>query len=124
MQCPKCDHEMEPVMVCDITVDRCTRCQGIWFDRNERERLRSISGSELIDRGDARLGKKFNKKADIDCPVCRSRMVPMVDADQPHIWYEACSCCQGAFFDAGEFADYKDLSLMDFFRDLNTPERG
>ena len=47
----------------------------------------------------------------------------MVDRAQPHIWYEACTRCYGVFFDAGEFRDYKETSVLDFFRDLFAKER-
>lgn len=124
MQCPKCNHEMEQVLVCNIIVDRCTGCQGIWFDNDEHERLRSVPGSQAIDSGDSRLGKELNQMAEIDCPICSARLVPMVDVDQPHIWYEKCCSCQGVFFDAGEFTDFKDITLMDYFRGLNAPPRG
>jgi 4a-hydroxytetrahydrobiopterin dehydratase len=33
----------------------------------------------------------------------------MVDAKQPHLWYEACTECYGIFFDAGEFKDFKEV---------------
>ena len=32
LQCPKCKHGMEEVTLEDITIDRCTGCQGLWFD--------------------------------------------------------------------------------------------
>ncbi|MDH3641318.1 MAG: zf-TFIIB domain-containing protein [Gammaproteobacteria bacterium] len=47
----------------------------------------------------------------------------MIDRDQPHLWYEACTVCYGVFFDAGEFRDYKEKTALDFFRDLFAQER-
>ena len=49
--CPKCRASMLPVTYQDITVDRCTSCQGIWFDLMEHRRLRDVEGSETIDVG-------------------------------------------------------------------------
>jgi hypothetical protein len=37
--------------------------------------------------------------------------------DQPHIWYEVCRD-HGMFMDAGEFTDYKNETLADWFRSL------
>jgi Zn-finger nucleic acid-binding protein len=50
-------------------------------------------------------------------------MVKMVDHKQPHIWYETCHSCFGVFFDAGEFRDFKEETLADYFKDLFAKER-
>lgn len=123
MECPKCSSEMEKVAYQTIEVDRCTNCKGIWFDMLEHEKLKAMKGSESIDEGDPEVGKKYNEMGNIDCPVCQTRMVRMVDNIQPHIWYESCTVCYGVFFDAGEFKDYKEETVLDFFRDLRSKPR-
>lgn len=123
MICPKCNAKMEVVQYDSIGVERCVECRGIWFDMLEHEHLAAIEGSEAIDIGSAELGKRFNEVDDIDCPQCSAHMIKMVDARQPHIWYEGCPSCFGVFFDAGEFRDYKEKTVMDFFRDLFVKER-
>ena len=123
MNCPKCNAVMEQVTYQDITVDRCTGCQGIWFDMLEREALEKLKGSESIDTGDAQVGKKFNEKGRIACPICRVDMLRMVDAHQPHIWFEGCPICYGVFLDAGEFRDLKEHTLLDVFKDWFAKER-
>ena len=123
MDCPKCGNMMEKVSHESIEIDRCVLCKGIWFDMLEHEQLKAIKGSESIDIGDPEVGELFNRESDVDCPVCHTKMIPMVDRDQPHIWYEACTVCYGVFFDAGEFKDYKEQSILDFFRGLRAGER-
>ncbi len=123
MKCPKCNEALEVVEYAGIKVDRCVACKGIWFDMLEHEHLKAIEGSESIDVGNAATGRKFNEKERVDCPVCHTRMIPMVDHEQPHIWYEACPVCYGVFFDAGEFSDHKEKTVLDFFRDLFARER-
>lgn len=123
MLCPKCNAKMQLVMYEGIGVERCVSCRGLWFDMLEHEHLKAIEGSEAIDIGNAETGKHFNDVDDIECPHCSSPMLKMVDANQPHIWYEGCPSCYGVFFDAGEFRDYKEKTVMDFFRDLFTKER-
>ncbi len=98
-------------------------CRGMWFDMLEHEHLKAIEGSESIDIGSDELGERYNKIDHIKCPACKSQLIRMVDRDQPHIWYEACTSCYGVFFDAGEFRDYKERTIMDFFRDLFAKER-
>ncbi|MCY2931532.1 MAG: zf-TFIIB domain-containing protein [Planctomycetota bacterium] len=119
MNCPKCSHPMEAVTYKTIEVDRCTHCQGIWFDMLEAEHLKTMKGSQAIDTGKGKAhDADYNKVDRIDCPACHVKMLRMVDARQPHIWYENCPVCYGLFFDAGEFTDFKEESVLDFFRDL------
>ena len=123
MNCPKCGAAFEVVEYASIKVRRCTTCAGIWFDMLQHEDLKHIEGAESIDIGDAALAEKFNPVRRIHCPACRSKMIAMVDREQPHIWYEACTVCYGVFFDAGEFRDYTEKTVFDFFRDLFARER-
>ena len=123
MECPKCHAAMEKVTFGSIEVDRCTQCGGIWFEPLEKDHLKRLKRSEDIDSGDPKTGKAYNKIDHIDCPMCGGQLLRMVDARQPHIWYESCSTCYGVFFDAGEFTDYKTETRTDFFKDLMTPER-
>lgn len=116
MNCPKCNAAMEAVEFDEIEVDRCTDCGGLWFDILERETLKERAGSGAIDTGDAERGKAHNAIGKIDCPNGHTRMVRMVDHEQPHIWYEQCSTCGGAYFDAGEFKDYRTVTPADLIR--------
>ena len=117
MKCPKCGHGMEIVEHSDIEIDRCTNCHGLWFDDDEAHRMKDLEGSELIDHGDPEEGWKYDSRDDIDCPVCGKRMHKSYDKKQQHIWYEVCPE-HGMFMDAGEFTDFKDESMLDWFRSL------
>ncbi len=123
MKCPKCQTDMEKIEYDEVTVDRCLGCKGLWFDMLEHEKLKGIPGSEIIDSGDPETGRKYNEIDEVNCPVCRAQMIRMVDKDQPHIWYESCGVCYGVFFDAGEFTDYKEKTILDYFKDFAAKER-
>ena len=123
MNCPKCASPMEKVSYDAFEVDRCSTCGGIWFDMREMERMKDMRGSEAVDTGDAHAGQQQNQVGKINCPVDHAQMVRMVDARQPHIWYEKCPVCYGVYLDAGEFRDYKSFTLVDLIRDLRAPER-
>ena len=123
MECPKCNSDMEKVTFEEIEVDRCTNCKGLWFDMLEHEHLKSMQDSKSIDTGSAKIGKEYNKIDKINCPVCQTQMIQMVDKDQHHIQYEACTSCYGVFFDAGEFRDFKEKTILDFFQDLFAKKR-
>lgn len=115
MNCPKCSGDLETVSYKEIEFERCDLCQGLWFDLLEKEDLLKIEGSESIDIGDDQVGKQYQDIRSIDCPKCHQRMVPMIDKDQFHIKYESCQSCYGTFFDAGEFTDLKERTILDSF---------
>jgi Zn-finger nucleic acid-binding protein len=123
MICPKCESEMESVKFAEVEVERCTGCAGMWFDVGQRERLEQLRGSESIDLGEAGRSRRHEETGRIPCPRCRGQMVRMVDKKHPNVWYEQCSVCNGTYFDAGEFRDLKERSILDVFRDLFTRPR-
>lgn len=116
MHCPKCHSAMDQIQFDGIEVDRCTGCEGLWFDAMEDRDLRGREGVDRLDVGDPQKGTELDGKAVVDCPRCKVRMVRMVDHQHPHIWYESCPVCFGSFFDAGEFKDLKQKSIADMFK--------
>jgi Zn-finger nucleic acid-binding protein len=128
LQCPKCSGAMEKVTVAAVTVERCVACHGLWFDAREQEKLRDVPGAEAIDVGPPAAGaataaassatSAAGPAGKVMCPVCHTRLIEMTDHRQPHLKYESCTVCYGAFFDAGEFRDYKDVTLAETVRGL------
>ena len=114
---------MEQIEYEGTEVDRCTICNGIWFDAGEMELMQNKKAAAIIDTGDSKVGKQSNTIDHYRCPRCSGAMERMVDSKQRHIWYETCSSCNGSFFDAGEFRDLSELSISDFFKGLAAPER-
>ena len=124
MRCPKCRSDMEQILVDGTEVDRCSYCQGLWFDDGELEKLRSSKeAAASVDIGDVKLGKKLNEIEHYRCPRCAGPMNRFSEPDQPHIWFEQCRSCLGSFFDAGEFRDLATVSFSDFFKRFVTPKR-
>ncbi|HEX9185756.1 MAG TPA: zf-TFIIB domain-containing protein [Vicinamibacteria bacterium] len=39
MRCPKCGHDMKPETLEGIEIDRCSFCEGVYFDQGEIEEL-------------------------------------------------------------------------------------
>lgn len=118
IECPKCGHGMDEISYGgDLLIDRCTNCQGMWFDNGEAELLKSKWMGDALDTGSPAEGKKWNNVNPVACPRCGNEMEMISDPDQPHIWYEVCRD-HGMFMDAGEFTDYKHETLADWFRSL------
>lgn len=117
MNCPKCKGVMAKVLFEGVEVDRCTFCDGIWFDVLEKEQLKDLQGSEQID-----VGKKPADAGDehrhLLCPVCKTLMITMSVYGHPHLKYESCTVCFGAFFDAGEFREFKKEGIVEVLKGL------
>ncbi|MCB1554526.1 MAG: zf-TFIIB domain-containing protein [Xanthomonadales bacterium] len=123
MLCPKCHAAMEHVVIDNTQVDRCTECRGLWFDLEEHEELKAHA--DALDTGDPALGSLQNAIDRIRCPICPGDqlMIRMVDPKQPHIWFESCGVCHGRFYDAGEFKDFADFTVAEWFRSLRSTPR-
>jgi len=118
MYCPKCKGYMKPIEYQHTQVDRCTKCYGIWFDRYELQDLKVLAGSEVIDMGEPEVGREQNRQTEAVCPRCDVPMRHEADKRQAHIHFERCPECKGVYFDAGEFRDYKELTIGEFFKSL------
>ncbi|MEX0774586.1 MAG: zf-TFIIB domain-containing protein [Phycisphaeraceae bacterium] len=131
MKCPKCGGNMHAVPVGDFEVDRCGSCEGIWFDLREIDHARQIKDSDaMVDPGQpggsaGTTAKETDAIRDITCPRCGTnvKLVKLAFPDQPHIHYEQCATCGGAFLDAGEFQDLMHLTFAERVRKLLRPLR-
>jgi Zn-finger nucleic acid-binding protein len=109
---------MEQVQICGIEIDRCTRCRGIWFDQQEQSQIQCARGSHKADVGHKAIGEHYNQIRDIECPRCH------VDMEEDElrrgripIQIETCPKCKGSYFDAGEFRDFAEPTIMEFVKD-------
>ena len=119
MQCPKCGSEMAVRNYGRlISVNRCGGCSGLFVTPAVLAEMKDEWMSEMLDPGDRDAGRQFDAVQDIDCPACRTRMEHKTDEKQSHIGYEQCPDCHGVFFDAGEFTDWKQETVSDFFKGL------
>jgi hypothetical protein len=41
MRCPKCGTQLEEITLGEVSVDKCTNCEGLWLDKGEIERIRT-----------------------------------------------------------------------------------
>lgn len=110
---------MEQVQICGIEIDRCSRCKGIWFDQQEQSQIKCARGSHKADTGHQAIGEHYNAIRNIQCPRCD---VPM-DEDELRrgrilIQIESCPKCHGSYFDAGEFRDFAEPTILEFAKDL------
>jgi len=105
MECPKCRGNLRPVKFQGTEIDRCEKCEGMWFDMGEQQDLKRAEGSEVNDTGT--LDAARDAKQRVMCPRDQVQMVRMVDPAKPQIWFESCPLCYGVFLDASEFRELK-----------------
>lgn len=94
----------------EIDALQCVACQGIWFREGTHEKARH---SRVIDVATDAGRTSSAAVRDVQCPECHQKMIRMIDRQQHHIHYESCPYCYGVFFDAGEFRDYTEYSLLE-----------
>lgn len=117
IDCPRCQVTMDKILFNEYQVDRCPQCLGIWFDMLEQDELKKLPGAEQIDIG-AETATPDDEGRILNCPKCKVRMYITRDPQQSHIVYEKCNVCYGVYFDAGEFTDFKTLTLMEYLKGL------
>ncbi len=118
MVCPKCTSQMKLIQFQGYEVDRCANCKGLWFDKLEYEELKVAENPQILDVGDANVGKQFNKVDNIQCSHCQCDLIKMEPDNQPGICYDGCPECNGVFFDAGEFKDFLRKDIILSFKNL------
>ena len=103
MNCPKClTATLAEFKLEGVAVDRCSRCDGIWFDAQELSQLltedarlvaelRRGSVSELAD---AKKGR---------CPRDSADLLRIYSAIDRSVTLDACADCHGIWLDGGEF---------------------
>ena len=95
---------------------KCSSCRGIWFSHGDHEIAKKIKGIAAIDDNDSDAARAFNDIKIVKCPECNMSMIRMIDKDQFHIQFDACTGCHGVYFDSGEFKDYAEHTLLERFK--------
>jgi len=103
-QCPKCQKRLQEVAYFGEMIDKCKKCQGMWFDSNELDRLKSQMDESIrwIDIDLWKFANRANFKAsEFDCPKCQSVMSELT-FENSHTNLEFCINCSGVWLDRGE----------------------
>jgi Zn-finger nucleic acid-binding protein len=103
MRCPKCKTDsLCEFTVDDVAVDRCSACDGIWFDAEELSQLLAEDARQvaLLGRGSGQEladGKKGR------CPRDGAELMRVYSAVDRTVIIDACPDCRGIWLDGGEF---------------------
>ena len=103
MQCPKCQTDsFTTAMVREISVDRCTICNGLWFDARELPALLNEDYRLLTPlRGEPGSEEQNQKRG--KCPRDATPLLRMHSAINQAVIVDTCLQCQGIWLDGGEF---------------------
>jgi uncharacterized protein len=115
LNCPKCHANLERVRLGTLEIERCTDCQGLWFDVLEWDDARAREDSERLDGDDVTAIESRNlDRIVVHCPKCRTTPLTRLEIPtHPGLHIDKCPRCYGAFFDAGEFLEYRELSFSE-----------
>lgn len=112
--CPKCSGGLQQESFTDqIAFYRCVDCLGLLMSVSAFEKLKESWLSEsIVDPPPFPVGRNDQNET-IDCPSCSREMSKMFDSKQTHVCLDYCAECELLYFDAGEFTDLKQLTMMD-----------
>ncbi|MBC8327691.1 MAG: zf-TFIIB domain-containing protein [Planctomycetes bacterium] len=96
-ECPDCSSPLEEEQHLDLVVDRCRRCQGIWFDEGELLAFRrsAVDGAGLPPSERAIAFRPLRFQGAIDCPRCRAASLEVGEALGWRLG--RCSRCRGVW---------------------------
>jgi Zn-finger nucleic acid-binding protein len=143
LPCPVClGVQMEKVRIGDggraLTLDHCTRCGGVWFERGEAEQLARFAPSDLwkvipprqavpsppchgchapLDRN-AEKCAACGTKNELRCPACDRTMKRWNNG----LLLDFCPTCKGVWFDHVELRSVWSLVITEM--DRKRPGRG
>ncbi len=106
LRCPNCKSDsLREITFHKTKVQRCEKCQGIWFNRDELSNAVSQDDKFLewldIDLWKNKEGFKasFSEKK---CPICDKNLY-QVDYNNSDIRVDICNTCHGVWLEKGEF---------------------
>ena len=104
MKCPKCETEtLGEYFVENVAVDRCSTCDGIWFDAHELSQLLAEDAQQIASLGRGSAHEQTDDKKG-RCPRDESELLRVYSAIDKSVVLDACAECRGIWLDGGEFA--------------------
>lgn len=108
LECPACGGVLRPLpsRPVRIPLDRCERCFGIWFDRDElQQALQDQVALSRLRIDDPQTGAPAGKTRR-GCPRCSGALV---ERRLQSVMVDECPGCEGVWLDAGEITALSEL---------------
>src|SRR5215510_827982 len=105
MKCPRCPIELAEVASRGVRTHRCTRCRGMWFDRQELAKFNRFDSDFPLRPDNPALGTFTS----LHCPVCNSFLTRLRYTPGGSLEVERCITCKGVWVNAGEIRKIRRL---------------
>jgi Zn-finger nucleic acid-binding protein len=120
MQCAKCSGVLSPIEIGPIQVDKCGRCSGLWFDRDELDAVLLRQGGFVLEKkAGAGEGPSPYDHLPGTCPRCQIRLERIPSLIEDDLGYDECAQCGGIWLDAGELTSLQEdpsaAAIISFF---------
>jgi len=133
MKCPICKKNLSSTILCNVEVNYCPKCLGLWFEEEELrwakdEKDRNLGWLDVdLWRDKKKLKISYGMRL---CPSCRVPLYEVYYGDS-RIIVDVCNLCHGVWLDRAEFkkiidwlkerADYEILNnyAKNLFRELS-----
>jgi len=106
MKCPRDGTELEKVEILGLELDKCHKCDGIWFDRGELERIREAPQADLEEVLEVKYGDPKYKEGPVAgymrCPRCGARLQQQRYTYLNPVKVDRCEKCLGFWLDDTE----------------------
>lgn len=107
MKCPRDGTILAKVRVGGVELDKCHRCDGIWCDRGEMERLRDAKLTDVEELLEQKYGNPSYKEGSatghMRCPCCEdSRLQEYRYTYMNSVRIDRCEQCFGVWLDDQE----------------------
>lgn len=108
MKCPRDGTQLTRVVIAGVELDKCHKCDGIWCDRDEMERLRDLKVSEVEELLEQKYGSpSFHEGKPVGhmrCPRCgeEARLIEYTASYGRPVNIDRCQKCFGVWLDDRE----------------------
>ena len=106
MKCPRDGTVLAKVEILGLEIDKCHKCDGIWFDRGELERIRDAAVPDIEEALERKYGDpKFQQdrvEGYMRCPRCGGRLQAQHYTYVRAVRIDRCEKCLGFWVDDTE----------------------
>lgn len=107
--CPKCKTEtLKETQHQKEIIDVCTECGGLWFEKNEVNRMISeINDGAVGEKYESNFGEPLGI-SDMDCPECQLSMEKRYLIEGYNTEIDVCRHCDGSWIDRDELEEVQN----------------
>ena len=108
MKCPRDGTALQRVEALGLELDKCHRCDGIWFDHGELQRLRDAGAADVEEAIEEKYGDPDFEAGSVEhhmrCPRCGedTRLTRRHYTYTKPVVVDYCAACYGFWLDDGE----------------------